>query len=180
MISPYALYRGRRWMGILSLKILGKISSVRLAPHCWMRGISRRLEQLMTPHGLRGVSSNYETCKTTLPHMRIKESVGLISYKSKPYFFSSDEREKLDFWKAIVGIRAQSHGLGFGLVRGRWKDQGGTNSCWKSQFKVSLARNEYMVVREGTPHRMWWVCLKCLFWQLERPSRKLHWWGRAS
>ena len=66
-------------MGILSLKILGKISSVRLAPHCWMRGTSRRLEQLMTPHGLRGVSSNYETRKTTLPHMRIKESVGLIS-----------------------------------------------------------------------------------------------------
>ena len=66
-------------MEILPLKILGEISSVRLASHRWMSGTSCRLEQLMTPHGLQGVSSNYETCKTTLPHMRIKESVGLIS-----------------------------------------------------------------------------------------------------
>ena len=50
-------------------KILGEISSVRLASHRWMRGTSRRLEQLMTPRGLQGVSSNYEVHKTAFPHM---------------------------------------------------------------------------------------------------------------
>ena len=48
----------------------------------------------MTPRGLRSVSSNYETRKTTFPHGQINESISLISWKSKPQFFSSDEREK--------------------------------------------------------------------------------------
>ena len=37
------------------------------------------LKQLMMPRGLQYVSGNYEARKTVLPHLRIKESVGLIS-----------------------------------------------------------------------------------------------------
>ena len=96
MISPCALYRERRWMERLPPKILGEISSVRLASHRWMWGTSCHLEQLMTPHGLRSVSDNYEARKTTFPHMRINELVSLISWKSKPQFFSLDEREKTE------------------------------------------------------------------------------------
>ena len=94
MISPCTLYRERRWMESLPPKILGEMSSIWLASHRWMRGTSYLLEQLMTPRGLRSVSSNYETRKTTFPHMQINESISLISWKSKPQFFSSDEREK--------------------------------------------------------------------------------------
>ena len=76
----------------------------------------------MTSRGLRGDSSNYEVRKTAFPHMRIHESVGLISWKSKPQFFSSDEREKREFLGAIVGIWAKIHGLSFGPVRGHRMD----------------------------------------------------------
>ena len=33
-----ALYRGRKWVGILPLKILGKTSAVGLVPYRWIRG----------------------------------------------------------------------------------------------------------------------------------------------
>ena len=56
-------------MGILPLKIIGKISSVGLAPHRWMQGTSCRLEQLMMPRGLRSINSSYEVHKTVLPHV---------------------------------------------------------------------------------------------------------------
>ena len=55
-------------------------------------------------------------------------------------------------------------------------NRGGTNSCWKSQFKISLVRNEYMVVRGGTPPRIWWMHLKYLFQQLEYlPGNSIDW-----
>ena len=37
MGSLKALYRGGRWVGILPLKILGKMSAIGLAFHRWMR-----------------------------------------------------------------------------------------------------------------------------------------------
>ena len=113
----------------------------------------------MTSRGLRGNSSNYEARKTAFPHMRINESVGLISWKSKPQFFSSDEREKREFLGAIVGIWAKIHGLSFGPVRGHRMDWGETSSWWRSQFKISLARNECMIVWGGTPPLTWWMAL---------------------
>ena len=55
-------------MGIILLKILGEMSTVGSACHCWMRGTERRLEQLMILCGLRNVSNNYDAHKTALPH----------------------------------------------------------------------------------------------------------------
>ena len=38
MGSLKALYKGRRWVGILPLKILGKMSAIGLTFHHWMQG----------------------------------------------------------------------------------------------------------------------------------------------
>ena len=73
------------------------------------------LEQLIVPRGLRSVNSNYEVRKTAHPHVWIRGSVSLISWKSKLHFFSSDEREKSEFWGVIVRFRAHNHALGLGF-----------------------------------------------------------------
>ena len=53
-------------MGVISLKIQGKISTIGFAPHRWRWGTKRRLEQLMTPRGLQSVSENYGARKMAL------------------------------------------------------------------------------------------------------------------
>ena len=46
-------------MGIIPLKIPRERSTVGSAPHREIRGIKRRLEQLMAPRGFQSVSGNY-------------------------------------------------------------------------------------------------------------------------
>ena len=69
VIFPGALYRGRNWVGVIPLKIQGEISTVRSAPHRWMRGTKHHLEQLMMPRGLRSVNDNYGVRKMALLHV---------------------------------------------------------------------------------------------------------------
>ena len=66
VISLGVLYRGQNWVGVISLKIQGEISTVESLPHRWMWGTKCHLEQLITPRGLRSVSDNYKARKTTL------------------------------------------------------------------------------------------------------------------
>jgi len=47
----------------MPLKILGKLSTVGSASNCWMQGIKRCLEQLMTHHGLRSVKNSHGNAK---------------------------------------------------------------------------------------------------------------------
>ena len=82
MISLKALYRGWNWVGVILLKILKEISTVRFASHRWIWGTECHLEQLMMLHGLQNVNSNYETRKIAPPHVWIKESVG-VNYEAR-------------------------------------------------------------------------------------------------
>ena len=56
-------------MGVISLKIRRKMSTVGSASHHWMRGTKRRLEQLMMHRGLQGVSNSYKEHQMVLPHV---------------------------------------------------------------------------------------------------------------
>ena len=100
------------------LKVSGKSPSVGSAIHRWMCETACRLEHLIALCEPRNVSSIFEACELSTPHLWIEESCDLMSWKSKPCFFSSDEREKPKFWGAIVGAKVQnSYVLGLGLTR---------------------------------------------------------------
>ena len=64
-------------MRVIPLKIPRKISTIGFARRCWMWGTECRLEQLMMLRGFRNINNNYEARKTALPHILIKESVGI-------------------------------------------------------------------------------------------------------
>ena len=99
-------------------KVSGKRPSVGSAIHRWMCKTARYLEHLMALCKPRNVSSKSKAHELSTPHMWIEESCDLMSWKSKPCFFSSNEREKPKFWGAIVGAKVQnSYVLGLGLTR---------------------------------------------------------------
>ena len=119
VMSPFTLYRKFKWVGIIPLKnFSGKSPSVGSAFHRWMCETARCLEHLIALCEPRNVSSIFEACELSTPHLWIEESCDLMSWKSKPCFFSFDEREKPKFWGAIVGVKVQNpYVLGLGLTR---------------------------------------------------------------
>ena len=114
-----SLYIGRWSEWELSRsKVSGNFPSVGFAFHHWICETTRHLEHLIALCEPRSVSSKSEACELPTPHVWIEESCGLMSWKSKPYFFSSDEWEKPKFWGAIVGTKVQNSSvLGLGLAR---------------------------------------------------------------
>ena len=99
-------------------KVSRKSPSVGCAIHRWMCETARRLEHLTTLCEPWNVSSKSETCELSTPHVWIEELCDLMSWKSKPYFFSSNEREKPKFWRTIIRAKVQnSYVLGIGLTR---------------------------------------------------------------
>ena len=114
-----SLYIGswREWE-LSRSKVSRKSPSIGFAIHHWMCGIVRRLEHLIALCKSRSINSKSETRELSTPHMQIEESCGLMSWKSNPHFFSSDEGEKPKFWGAIVRAKVQnSCVLGLGLAR---------------------------------------------------------------
>ena len=100
------------------LKVSGKSQSVGSALYCWMCETARHLEHLIVLCEPRNVSSKFEARELSTPRVWIEESCDLVSWKSKPYFFSFDKREKPKFWGVIVGAKVQnSYVLGLGLMR---------------------------------------------------------------
>ena len=114
-----SLYIGRWSEWELShSKVSGKFPSVGSVFHCWICETARRLEHLIALYEPQNVRSKSKARGLSTPHVWIEESCGLVSWKSKPYFFSSDEREKPKFWEAIVEAKVQnSYVLGLGLTR---------------------------------------------------------------
>ena len=99
-------------------KVSGKSSLVGFAIHCWMCKTARRLEHLIAFCEPRNISSKSKAHELSTPHVWNEKLCGLMSWKSKPYFFSSDEKEKPKFWGAIVEAKVQnSYVLGLGLMR---------------------------------------------------------------
>ena len=99
-------------------KASGKSPSVGSALHRWMYETAHRLEHLIALCEPRSVSGRPEARELSSPHVWIEESCDLVSWKSKPCFFSFYEREKSKFLGAIVGAEVQnSCVLGLGLVR---------------------------------------------------------------
>ena len=95
-----------------------KSLSVGSALHRWMCETARRLEHLIVLCEPRNVSSKSEAHELSTPRVWIEESCDLVSWKSKPCFFSFYKREKPKFWGAIVGAEVQnSYVLGLGLTR---------------------------------------------------------------
>ena len=115
----HLLYIGRWSEWELSRsKVSGKFPSVRSAFHRWICETARRLKHLIALCEPRSISSKSEARELSTPHVWIEESCGLMSWKSKPCFFSSEEREKPKFWGAIVGAKVQnSCVLDLGLTR---------------------------------------------------------------
>ena len=98
-------------------KFSGKSPSVGSAFHHWMCETVRRLEHLIAFCKPRNISSKSKPREISTPRVWIEESCDLVSWKSKPCFFSFDEREKPKFWGAIVGVEVQnSYILGLGLT----------------------------------------------------------------
>ena len=99
-------------------KVSGKSPSVGSVFHRWMCKTACRLEHLIAFCKPWNINSKSEAREISTPRMWIEESCDLVSWKSKPCFFSFDEREKLKFWGAIVGAKVQnSYVLGLGLMR---------------------------------------------------------------
>ena len=84
-------------------KFSRKSPSVGSAFHCWMCETARCLEHLIALCGPRNVSSKFDAHELSTPHVWIEKLCDLLSWKSKPCFFSFDEKEKPKFWGAIVG-----------------------------------------------------------------------------
>ena len=100
------------------LKVSRKSPFVGSALHRWMCETARCLEHLVALCEPRNVSSKSKVRELSAPHVWIEESCDLVSWKSKPFFFSFDEREKPKFWGAIVGAKVQnSYILGLRLTR---------------------------------------------------------------
>ena len=99
-------------------KASGKSSFVGSVLHCWMCETARRLEHLIALCEPWYVSSKSEARELSTPRVWIEESCDLVSWKSKPCFFSFYEREKPKFLRAIVGAEVQnSYILGLGLMK---------------------------------------------------------------
>ena len=99
-------------------KVSRKSPSVGSTLHRWMWETACHLEHLIALCEPRNVSSKSEARELSTPRVWIDESCDLVSWKSKPYFFSFDEREKPKFWGAIVGAKVQnSYVLSLGLTR---------------------------------------------------------------
>ena len=99
-------------------KVSGNSPSVGSALHRWMCETARHLEHLIVLCKPRCASSKSKARELSTLHVWIEESCGLMSWKSKPCFLSSDEREKPKFWGAIVGAKVQnSCVLGLRLMR---------------------------------------------------------------
>ena len=99
-------------------KVLGKFPFIGSAFHRWICETAHHLEHLIALCEPQSVSSKSEACELSTPYVWTEESCGLMSWKSKPYFFSSDEREKPKFWRAIVRVKVQNSSiLGLGLAR---------------------------------------------------------------
>ena len=79
---------------------------------------ARRLEHLIALCEPWYVSSKSEARELSTPRVWIEESCDLVSWKSKPCFFSFYEKEKPKFLRAIVGAEVQnSYILGLGLMK---------------------------------------------------------------
>jgi len=81
-------------VGVILLKIQGKMLAVGSTSHYRMHGTKRLLEQLMRHRGLRSVKNSYETHEATFLRVKIRKMYGINYPKSKPHFFSSDKRGK--------------------------------------------------------------------------------------
>ena len=114
-----SLYIGsRREWELSRSKVSGKSPSIRSALHHWMCETARCLEHLIALCEPRNVSSKSKARELSTPRVWIEESCDLVSWKSKPCFFSFYKREKPKFWGAIVGVEVQnSYVLGLGLMR---------------------------------------------------------------
>ena len=106
-----SLYIGRWSEWELShSKVSRKFPSVGSVFHCWICETARRLEHLIALYEPRNVRSKSKARGLSTPHVWIEESCGLVSWKSKPYFFL--------LLGAIVGAKVQdSCVLGLGLTR---------------------------------------------------------------
>ena len=99
-------------------KVSGKSPSVGSVIHRWMCETAHRLKHLIALCEPQSVNSKSKTRELSTPHIWIEESCSLMSWKSKPRLFSSDEEEKPKFWGAIVGAKVQnSCVLGLGLTK---------------------------------------------------------------
>ena len=102
--------RNWKWVGVIPPKSWRKMWSVGSKPICWMSKTQRRPRYLMTLHEFRSVKSNGEMTKS---RSYVRKFGYFYSFshgyfgKSKFYFYSPDKREKLKFWGAIVGAKAQ-------------------------------------------------------------------------
>jgi len=86
-------------------KFREKISIVGSSSHRRTWETRHRVEHLMKCCGLRSIRNSYRTREATFSRGKNKEVCGTTHPRSKPHFFSSDKREKLEFWGAIVGYK---------------------------------------------------------------------------
>ena len=138
-----------------------------------------RLEHLIALCEPRNVSSIFEACELSTPHVWIEESCDLMSWKSKPCFFSSDEREKPKFWRAILRAKVQnSYVLGLGLTRVQidkyWilvfirEPEFSRRYEWEIEdysdlpTKILGVGNNREVFRGDVPSRIYWTQFNCL------------------
>ena len=56
-------------MGVILFKILGEMPAVGFVSHHRMRGIKRRLEQLMMRRGFQSIRNKYGVCEMVFPHV---------------------------------------------------------------------------------------------------------------
>ena len=121
-----SLYMGSwsEW-GLSRPKASGKSQFVGSTLHCWMCETACRLEHLIALCEPQNVNGKTEARELSTPRVWIEESCDFMLYNSKPYFLSFCEREKSNFWWAIVRAKAQnSCVLGLGLVRAQ------IDKCW--------------------------------------------------
>ena len=73
-------------MGVILLKIQEEMLTVGSTSHRKMQGTECYLEYLMRHRGLRSVRNSYGTCEAILSCVKIKETNGFNSPKSKSHF----------------------------------------------------------------------------------------------
>jgi len=74
-------------MGVIPLKIRGKMSAIGSTFHHKIQETKCRLEHLMRHRGLRSIRNTYGTREATFSRVKIKETYGINYPKSKPHFF---------------------------------------------------------------------------------------------
>ena len=160
-------------------KVSRKSLSVESAIHRWMCETAHRLEHLIALCEPQNISSKSEARELSTPHVWIEESCDLMSWKSKPCFFSSDEREKPKFWRAILRAKVQnSYVLGLGLTRVQidkyWilvfirEPEFSRRYEWEIEdysdlpTKILGVGNNREVFRGDVPSRIYWTQFNCL------------------